>query len=40
MKESNFLIFMALIATLSLVGMALISIWVNKALKTNKGKQQ
>jgi len=38
MKESNFLIFMALVATLSLVGMALISLWISKVLKTHKGK--
>jgi hypothetical protein len=38
MKEGTFLVFMAALATFSLLGMAIISIWVNKILKTNKGK--
>jgi hypothetical protein len=38
MKDGTFLVFMAAIATLSLVGMAIFSIWVNKILKTHKEK--
>jgi|GEM_PF-6471304 len=38
MKDGTFLVLMAAIATFSLVGMAIFSIWVNKIFKTHKEK--